>query len=273
MGKRRLESGSIHFADYRTALGVELVYGNRVTHVFTRHTHRTLGFGLVEQGLRIFECQGKSYQIEPGQVFIIPPYCEHICKSANNQPHTYRLLHIADEVLAGGGLINCNFRYIFSQLVINKQEVFEGLQELFDMLAGDESELAKKTQLLTVIGGLLEHYAQTAPPSLALNPDINKAICEVQNYIETNYAVCISLEAIAEIAHISPYHLLRLFSKIVGIPPHIFQQQVRIRKAKELLGKGYSILDTAMHTGFADQSHFTRVFKKLVGITPGEYIS
>ena len=250
-----------------------MVYGRLVTHAFTRHTHRALGFGLVEQGIRMYQCQGKKHQVEPGQVFIIPPNCEHICSSVNSEPHTYRLLLIASEVLQGSGLLSSQDSYTFRQLVINDQDCYNRLQELPDKLAGDETDLAKKSLLLTAIGSLFEGYAQTSTPKLEADSDICQAIREVQNYIEANYAACFSLEDIAQLAHISPYYLLRLFSRLVGIPPHIYQQQVRIRRAKQLLSQGSSILATAMNTGFADQSHFTRVFKKLVGITPGEYQS
>lgn len=270
MGRKQRKSGSIQFADYRTTLGVELVYGNQVTHAFTRHTHRTLGLGVVEQGLRLYQCQGKSYQVKPGQIFIIPPHCEHGCGSIDGS-HTYRLLLIADETLQASGLVGEQANYAFAQLVINDQGLYARLRELYGKLTGDESDFVKKSLLLAVVGDVFELYAQTSPAKLECNPDIERAVGKVQSYIEENYAAVFLLEDIAQLAHISPYHLLRQFSRIVGIPPHIYQQQVRIRQAKQLLNQGCSILDTAMNTGFADQSHFSKVFKKLVGVTPGEY--
>lgn len=271
MGKRQTENGAITFVDYRRTLGVELVYGHQVTHAFTRHTHRTVGFGLIEHGIRLYQCQGKSYQVEAGQVFIIPPNCEHVCGSVNDQPHTYCLLLVDSEILQASGLISSRAGCSFKQLVINNGEIYSGMCELRAKLGGAESDLTKKSLLLTVVGNIFEGYGQTMFSEVESNPEVSKAIRKVQNYIETNYAACFSLEDIAQLAHISSYHLLRLFSRIVGIPPHIYQQQVRIRQAKQLLNQGCSILDTAMNTGFADQSHFSKVFKKMVGITPGEY--
>ena len=270
MGEKQAKSGTIHFVDYRKTLGVELVYGNQVTHAFTRHTRRTLGVGMVEQGLRLYRCQDKSYQVKPGQIFIIPPNCEHGCGSVGD-PHTYRLLLIDDKTLQASGLIRGQANYTFAQLVINDLEMYARLRELHGKLTGDESHFVKKSLLLAVVGDVFEVYTQTAPERLDFNPDIEQAVRKVQNYIEENYAASFLLEDIAQLAHISPYHLLRLFSQIVGIPPHVYQQQVRIRQAKQLLNRGCSILDTAMNTGFADQSHFSKVFKKLVGMTPGEY--
>jgi AraC-like DNA-binding protein len=55
------------------------------------------------------------------------------------------------------------------------------------------------------------------------------------------------------------------------MPPHAFQTQARIARAKTLLRQGRAISEVARLTGFADQSHLTRHFKRLVKLTPGEY--
>jgi len=56
------------------------------------------------------------------------------------------------------------------------------------------------------------------------------------------------------------------------MPPHAFQTQVRIARAKNLLREGHSISHVATMTGFVDQSHLTRHFKRLVKLTPGQYL-
>ena len=90
--------------------------------------------------------------------------------------------------------------------------------------------------------------------------------------MDDHYADDFSLADLASRAHFSPYHFLRLFTACTGIPPHLYQQQVRIRQAKSKLLQGASLSETAVETGFGDQSHFSNVFKKMVGITPGEYV-
>jgi len=57
---------------------------------------------------------------------------------------------------------------------------------------------------------------------------------------------------------------------MLGLPPHIYQQQVRIRHAKEVLMQDFSLAEVANQAGFTDQSHFSKVFKKMVGVMPGE---
>lgn len=269
MNKRRRETGTIQFADYRETLGIELVYGQQIAHTFSRHTHRTLGLGLVEQGIRVYTCRGETYEVTAGQVFIIPPHEEHCCQAADG-PHTYRLLLVADALLQESGLAENVKHYTFSRLVLDDADLYRQLQELAADLDTEESILAKKSLVLALVGRLFETYAEGTVCKTA-DCSQRETVEKVQRFMEDNYAASFSLEELAQYAHCSPYHLLRQFSRLTGIPPHVYQQQVRIRQAKQLLAQGCSLLETAMYTGFADQSHFARVFKKLMGVTPGDY--
>lgn len=76
----------------------------------------------------------------------------------------------------------------------------------------------------------------------------------------------------SEQVFISPYHLIISFKKKIGLTPHKFQMQNRIRKAQYLLLHSNNITEVALTTGFCDQSHFNKWFQKIVGITPTEYI-
>lgn len=86
----------INFYNLKKALGLEVVLGRQVRQSFSRHTHRNLCIGIVEQGTRILLCRGERYGITPGQVFIIPPEEVHACGS-EEKPHTYRLFLRCDE--------------------------------------------------------------------------------------------------------------------------------------------------------------------------------
>jgi AraC-like DNA-binding protein len=65
--------------------------------------------------------------------------------------------------------------------------------------------------------------------------------------------------------------LVRLFREAVGVPPHAFQLQLRVSRAQQRLASGDSAADVAMACGFADQSHFSHCFKRIVGFTPGAF--
>ncbi len=90
-------------------------------------------------------------------------------------------------------------------------------------------------------------------------------------YLREHCTDNVKLRDLAKVAGLSPYYLLRVFKASVGIPPHLYQQQLRVGKAKQLLANGFSLAMTSIETGFADQSHFSRQFKKITGLTPARY--
>ena len=95
----------------------------------------------------------------------------------------------------------------------------------------------------------------------------------VQQYIGDRSSEPISLAELGRAAGMSPYHLHHLFCREIGMPPHAYQTQVRVNRAKTLLRSGSPCCDVAVAMGFADQSHFHRHFRRLVGVSPGRYAS
>ena len=94
----------------------------------------------------------------------------------------------------------------------------------------------------------------------------------VLEYIEKNLAESVELSKLAAISRLSSSHFGRAFKGSTGMPPHRWHMYVRVQKAKALLAeKDSSLADVAAATGFADQSHFTRVFAKIAGTTPGAW--
>lgn len=98
------------------------------------------------------------------------------------------------------------------------------------------------------------------------------ALARVMDYIHANMDQKITLDTLAAIAGISPFHFVRMFKVSTGETPHQKIMAIRITVASKYLLQGRSLLDTAMSCGFVDQSHFSRTFKKHYGITPRQFL-
>jgi AraC-like DNA-binding protein len=81
----------------------------------------------------------------------------------------------------------------------------------------------------------------------------------------------VSLAELAALSGVSRFQLLRGFAREVGITPHAYLVQRRVRLARQLLAKGQTPVQAAMQAGFADQSHMTRAFVRQIGVTPSRY--
>ena len=132
------------------------------------------------------------------------------------------------------------------------------------------SRLERDSLLLLMLTQCIRRYADTHA-ALAPRRRERERVQRVRAYLHDNYAENVTLAHLAHLAHVSPYHLHRLFCQEVGIAPHRYQTHVRVDRAKALLAQGLPISQVAVETGFADQSHLTRHFKRLVHVTPGSY--
>lgn len=142
-----------------------------------------------------------------------------------------------------------------------------------EALNSDEaSALLAESMAMQLAVHLIRHYGERPRPEVteqtALPP---RAVLLASEFIHDHYSRDISLADIAEAAHLSPFHLARQFKKSTGMTPHQYLVAVRVNSARSLLSAGAgakSLADVAAAVGFSDQSHLTRHFKRLLGLTP-----
>jgi AraC family transcriptional regulator len=121
---------------------------------------------------------------------------------------------------------------------------------------------------------LIRHVLAPRQPARRRDGTLPQAkLRAVVGYIEEHLDASPSLEQLAAVARLSPYHFARQFKAATGLPPHQYVITRRVERAKELLqaGTAPSLAEVAMHVGFSDQSHFSQHFKRLVGVTPGQF--
>jgi transcriptional regulator GlxA family with amidase domain len=108
---------------------------------------------------------------------------------------------------------------------------------------------------------------------MTATPTISPPIRRVMSYMEEHFAEPLSLAELARVCNRSLYRFATVFRQEVGIPPHQYLCRLRIQHAQSLLRQGTSPTNAAVETGFFDQSHLSRHFKRLCGVTPGRFIT
>jgi len=119
--------------------------------------------------------------------------------------------------------------------------------------------------------------ARRAPNSTVAAPRVRPtgglspgSLRRVREYIDTNFAGKIELPRLAGIAGLSTSHFSRAFKQTIGMPPYRYVRLRRVAAAAELIRKtGKTLAEVATEIGFSDQSHFTRIFTRMTGETPG----
>jgi AraC family transcriptional regulator len=144
--------------------------------------------------------------------------------------------------------------------------------ELTAGVAGDRLAVESLANLLAV--HLIRHVSAPRRPQRGRDGALPRArLRAVVEYVEEHLDPCPTLAQLAAVVRLSAYHFARQFKAATGLPPHQYVIMRRVARAKELMQTegGFSLADVAAHAGFSDQSQFTHHFKRMVGVTPGQF--
>jgi AraC-like DNA-binding protein len=253
---------------------LELRRGFSVSRPVPRHWHEEYQFCFIQSGPGELKYRGRDLLTPPISLFIVHPGEVHANRCYDGFGCNYRTIFIDTELMRHAA----NEAYgkdsglpFFPMAVVFDADLIGQYLNLHTTLEQSSSSLERQVLLLDLLTGLILRFAEnrTVPRSFGVERLALKRVCD---YLTEHYAENISLDFLARIANLSPFHFSRVFSEQFGMPPHAYQTQLRVLRAKTLLRQGLAISQVASETGFADQSHLTRHFKRLVVVTPGQYI-
>ena len=264
----------IEFVHFPGISGLDLVRGSRVTTGFPLHTHDSYTVGIVEHGARLLQLRNKTATIPTGGVFTLNPEEPHACASSGKGGHGYivvniaahRMKHYLAEML-GASIQLPRFR----RQAFRDDAVYRCVQALWAAAGNTALSRDGEECLALLLSSLIQSGLVVSRPS-ARSEGLTERVKRAKEFIESNYDAHLTLEQIASIAGLSVFHFTRMFKEEVGMPPRAYHVQVRTKAARRLLTEGVSIAETALQVGFVDQSHFTRFFKRMTGITPGWFV-
>lgn len=158
----------------------------------------------------------------------------------------------------------------FAEPTILDPNLFVQFLSLHQTLEGAASQLELESRLLLAFTQVIADYAQDYLPPSTIGVE-RATVRLVREYLQENYTQNVSLAELARLAELSAFHLIRVFTKEVGLTPHAYQTLARIARAKSLLTSNMPSGQVAIAVGFYDQSHFGEHFKRLVGVPPEKY--
>ncbi|MFC8150092.1 AraC family transcriptional regulator [Bacillus paralicheniformis] len=253
-------------------LNVEAYRFKGIMQKFPNHFHEYFVIGFIEKGQRYLLCKGEEYIINQGDLVLFNPYDTHSCEQIDGKALDYRCINVMPDVMRRfvKEITGTDSLPYFTENVLFRHELNASLKELHIQILQKEKALKKEELFLNLLEELIRTYSDVAFLENAPEPsDEVKAVC---GYLESHYQENITLEHLSKLTGWSKYHLLRSFTKQKGISPYSYLETVRINHAKKLLEEGVKPIDAAFQTGFSDQSHMTKFFKRQVGLTPKQYM-
>ncbi len=253
---------------------LELLRSQHLTQSFPLHTHEQYAIGVIEHGALGYFYRGENIVAARGQINLCIPDEPHTGQPVTLEGWGYRMFYLEPSFLEGvvSDVSGCSRGLPFFQSgVISDDVVAQDFLHLHRLLEKpDTSLLESETLLQSVLARFIERYADVnlRPRKFGREP---RAVTLMKQFLEENFSADVSLDALSRVTGLNRFHLVHVFTKTVGIAPHAFLRQVRVRNAKKLLLEGQGIAEVALACGFTDQSHLTRWFKRLWAVTPAQY--
>jgi AraC-like DNA-binding protein len=237
---------------------------------FSPHWHEEYAVGLITGGVEQFEYRGATHRAGVGEIILMDAGEVHTGESWDEHGFAFRMLYIPESAFraAVAESSTVSGTLSFRNTVISDDSLRKALSKLHAILYTKNSALERESLFLSAAAKILER-AGSWKNSVADIP-APLAVQRARDYLQDHLFADISLDLLASVSGLSKFHLLRQFRAEFGLPPHSYQLQQRIIRAKTLL-RILEPVEVAMTCGFADQSHFHRVFRSLVGTTPGCY--
>jgi AraC-like DNA-binding protein len=254
--------------------GVSLLRAAFGTISFPRHVHSEFIVVVTEGGAGWCVTRGMSDVGASRSIMVFNPDEPHQGGVAGSAPWRYRGLYIDDatfsEICGKMGERPAATPYFNGSFVKEDAQLADLLVRAHLALEARDARLTRESLFLAGIARLVERHGRPRPPSPKAGREpgpVRRAL----DYMQANLARDLSIHELAACAGLSPFHFVRCFRKATGLPPHACLTQLRLDRARLLLGDGRSPADVALAVGFYDQSHLIRHFKRTYGITPGQY--
>jgi AraC-like DNA-binding protein len=254
-----------HYWRHPAVSGVDLMRARFVRHGFARHSHETFALGVVHAGAEDMLVGGTRHVVPTGGVVLLNPDVVHTGGPVDDVGWAYRVFYPSVEVVAAA--TGCPDPW-FTRSIVDDSDAAAAIGQAH-RAAEKADRLASETLLMTALSLLWQRHGggrrATEPAGGA-----NEAAA-ARDLLHASMVDPPSLGELAALLDTSRFALLRAFRARYGLPPHAYLNQLRVRRAQALLAGGTPVAAVAVAVGFADQSHLSRHFRRLVGLAPGRY--
>lgn len=247
--------------------GTEIVSGRFRNHRFPRHSHDGLMLSLVNDGTQGIHYRGETHLGGRGVLIAMPPDEVHAGEPQDDNGWCYRTITIPTALIQRFSRVKN--KHFLCPTVIEDDALIGILTTLFGLF-GEASLLAQEEAIIAVLSRFMDAHTCEAQPRITIGTEARVLqICK--EFLASRADQNVSLAELEAVAGIDQFRVVKCFTRHVGLPPHAWHLQYRLRTAQDMLSRGRPIAEVTYATGFADQAHLSRAFKKLTGLTPGNY--
>ncbi|TQV73324.1 AraC family transcriptional regulator [Denitrobaculum tricleocarpae] len=262
------------FRNVASAPGLELFEAWFQGHAYDKHRHDTYAIGLTYLGVQAFDYRGAAQVSTAGKVIVLHPDEVHDGHAGSDEGFGYRMLYVSPVRLfeAVRSLSSDAVLPFVPDAVSSDPKLARVIASAFDdgRAAGLEP-LATDSLILELAEGLRRNDPRSVARASGRSLDL-PALQRVREFLDAAFDRVVSSSELEGVSGLSRYDLARQFRAAYGNSPYRYSLARRLDFARCRLSREGSLAELAVEAGFADQAHFTRMFKSAHGITPARYV-
>lgn len=248
--------------------GLELYRAHIVRHAFDPHVHQAFGLGAIDSGVERFRYRGADHLAPSASIVLMHPDEVHTGRAETEGGWRYRMAYIEPALVeAVSGERGWGFDAAVVHDPARAKAVSARLGRLWE--ASDDDDALAFDGHLAALLDVLRPLARTGRPGQAERG--RHGFAAVLDFMQAHLAQRVTLEQLAAVAGLSPFHFLRRFRAECHASPHQMLMALRLFEAKQRLARGEAPAGIAAAVGLVDQAHLTRRFARMYGVTPARY--
>ncbi|HEX2250395.1 MAG TPA: AraC family transcriptional regulator [Gemmatimonadales bacterium] len=235
------------------------------------HVHEEWQFAVAAEPSTITLGAYRRYSAQPNDVTVVQPYEVHTEGGVSGEPRRWLVLYVAEAVVDRVHQDRARGVPRFGCPVISDPH---SSQVLFELLQCSMSGNLDSSEFTVRVLEWLRHLFRNHALGMATPPEgrrIRAPVERARSYLQAHPTEPLPLADLVDLLGVTTSHLVRSFSRSVGLPPKSYHAQIRLARARRLLAQGKPATWVAYECGFADQSHLSRRFREYYGLTPGAF--
>jgi AraC-like DNA-binding protein len=254
--------------------GLETLAAHYVRQTFRPHSHPEYLVGVITGGVHSVWCRGEQLHAPPGTVMSMRPGDIHHGNAAVEAGWVQRMFYVAEDTMAEilGDRRDTSRASLpdFASSSRHDWNLARRLERIHDAMHGSMLTLERDAALVAlaeVVARLAGETSDDRPRGAAPDARTRRLV----DYLRAHVSEDVSLDELSLLVGLRRRQTIDLFKRATGLPPHAFHIGLKVRLVQDSLLKGQSLAAAAIEAGFADQSHMTRHFTAIIGMTPATY--
>ena len=255
----------------------QVKYSEDIFSNYSKHSHETLNITALKEGCIQVDVYLKETQyLKPKQLCFFNPQEVHLTKSMEKSSKGYYSLHLNKQwciKIQKKIFKKMKLSYLpLSLNILSSEYYYDAFVFMCDRVLREKESSSIHNEVSSFLRKIFTHYCKEIKNEIKLNEN-NIPLETIESYIMENINEQLSLEDIAYEVGYNTSYIIRAFKKKYGLSPHAYMINKKINCAENILAKNsnLNVSDIAYEFGFCDQSHFTRSFKRVFGISPNTY--